>query len=122
MSTSVLVDKKAGEAIESVFVTFASVFVFFFTVAWTLILYLIAVGVKNKVFYIIVLLWFTYCIISNTVYTIKYMIEGEPYAPTLTALVPEAIVAYLVYRGYSVLPTVPQISMGNNKNKKPNKV
>jgi len=101
--TNVTMDPALSNTIGDVFIGIGAIFVFLFYATWTLLLYLMARGINNKTFYIIVLSFFGYCVFSNFIYLVTYISNGTAYSPTLVALIPEAFATYMTYKAYNAL-------------------
>ena len=99
----VTVDPAVSNTLGNILVGAGDVFIFIFYVFWTLLVYLMARGINNKTFYIIVLSFFGYCVFSNFIYMVTYMADGKSYSPSLVALIPEAFATYMTYKAYSML-------------------
>jgi hypothetical protein len=101
--TNVTIDPALSNTIGDIFIGIGDVFIFLFYAIWTLLVYLMARGINNKTFYIIVLAFFGYCLFSNFIYLVTYLSKGSAYTPTLAALIPEAFATYMTYKAYSAL-------------------
>jgi len=76
---------------------------FFLWTFWSLLLFLIAKAFDNKIVYIIVLMFFAFCIIYNLSNAGIHISTGSDYGFDISAVVPEIVGAYLVYKSYRSL-------------------